>query len=894
MTDWPALIRRGSPQPPHVSREAPPRYGGWGLSLSGWVLLAWGDAAGEVLLALWDVPPWRRPVVLPWPFHPEEIRLGYMIGGGPMKSATQTNGRHQAEKVQAPSAPSEVQQIPLGRIRPSPTNPRKRFDQEELARMAETMKAHGVLQAVVVRPRPRTPTCLAVEWWQKEGEPDLELVAGERRLRAAKLAGLETIPGKVCDLDDVTVLEIQAIENECREDTTALEKADHYQRMVEAGAPAEQIAAKVGVSVSTVRDLLRVGKLAQEFPKVRKALEEGGLSPSVAALLARVPGPEARRQAAEWALQGNYGGELPSYRQVKQDIQHRFTVELKQAPFPTGDKKLLPEAGSCKECPRRVGNLQKVDPTGYEGCRQDVCTDPECFRRKVAAHQARAEEKAQAQGKAVLPAEEAQKIFSRYSDHSGQHGRSKWLGLDGTWHAPDGGFTVRERLKGRLDGHQVLAHDQDGRPHWLVPRKLAVQLIEADVKAREGKAAEKEAAHVPRVPSDWAVGKRARALALEEIGTTALANFEDLDGLASQGGPETNAAYNALQLVAWQAALNELEDRYGDDDDLCPLSRRIPGLFELDDQAEEQRRVAAWAAAASPRELLAYLLETSASGAIATHDDAFKPIGEAVLLNFTDAGKLSAFEKLARKELTSEARAKSRGKPAGKEKKEDAVAQGEPKATPTGLGLLHLSDGLRDKLVRAAGKEEIRTAPELWDYVTEHDGGPLAAIAALGIEPLVAAEEVLTALEECLGVKAEGEPACRVCGCTEEDCQRCTDRTGEPCWWTEEDLCSACGELVETDVKAIYEGNGGTLDPRVVLPSKLYQAGISTVGVALNFAPDADKSSRGLSAEQLRAVAAAARAWVDAQLQPAGGAAPPKGKRPSLKEAAQKAKGAKS
>jgi ParB family transcriptional regulator, chromosome partitioning protein len=116
---------------------------------------------------------------------------------------------------------SSIQDIPLGKIHESKTNPRRQFDEKELAELAANIKQHGVLQPILVRPLPK-------------GIADsFELVAGARRYRASKLAGRKSIPATVRELTDAEALEVQVIENVQRVDVHPLDEAQGYAALLE-------------------------------------------------------------------------------------------------------------------------------------------------------------------------------------------------------------------------------------------------------------------------------------------------------------------------------------------------------------------------------------------------------------------------------------------------------------------------------------------------------------------------------------------------------------------------------------------------------------------------------------------------------------------------------------
>lgn len=137
--------------------------------------------------------------------------------------------------------------IAIDRVRPHPNQPRRRFDEAELATLTESIRVHGVLQPILVT----------------ETIDGYRLVAGERRLRAAAAAGLDRIPAVIRQLDDQTQLEVALIENLQREDLDAIEAARGFRRLIdEFGFSPEQIAARVGRARSTVANTLRLLDLA--------------------------------------------------------------------------------------------------------------------------------------------------------------------------------------------------------------------------------------------------------------------------------------------------------------------------------------------------------------------------------------------------------------------------------------------------------------------------------------------------------------------------------------------------------------------------------------------------------------------------------------------------------
>jgi ParB family chromosome partitioning protein len=174
--------------------------------------------------------------------------------------------------------PQEIVQIPIARVRPNPYQPRTRFSEEALTELAETIRQHGVLQPIVVRP---------------EGG-QFVLVAGERRLRAAERAGLETIPAVLRQLDERQMLELALVENLQREDINPVEAARAYQRLAEEfGLTHGEVAQRTGKSRAAVVNTLRLLQLPSD---VLAEVEEGKLTEGHGRALLLLPTNADRRE----------------------------------------------------------------------------------------------------------------------------------------------------------------------------------------------------------------------------------------------------------------------------------------------------------------------------------------------------------------------------------------------------------------------------------------------------------------------------------------------------------------------------------------------------------------------------------------------------------------------
>jgi ParB family chromosome partitioning protein len=175
----------------------------------------------------------------------------------------------------------ELREVPVGSISPNPRQPRRRFEEEALNALAGSLGERGVLQPVLVRPNP---------------EGTYELVAGERRLRAARIAGLKTIPALVRPHDDAAALELALIENMAREDLNPVEEARACAALVEElGLTREQVGRRVGRGRVAVSNLMRLLDLPDEALEL---LEEGGLSEGHGRALLLAKDHAARRRLA--------------------------------------------------------------------------------------------------------------------------------------------------------------------------------------------------------------------------------------------------------------------------------------------------------------------------------------------------------------------------------------------------------------------------------------------------------------------------------------------------------------------------------------------------------------------------------------------------------------------
>jgi ParB family chromosome partitioning protein len=192
---------------------------------------------------------------------------------------------------------ADFRDVELDLIDESPLNPRKYFEKEALAELTASVKEHGIITPLLARP-------------SKGGR--YELGAGHRRLRAAKAAGLATVPTLVRHMSDLQLLEVLTIENLVRQDVTPLEEASGFQALIEAAEyDVARIADRVKKSEKYVYDRI---KLLQLIPEAKKLLLDGTITPGHGILIARLSKDDQRRALAAESRNGSDGGVLESER----------------------------------------------------------------------------------------------------------------------------------------------------------------------------------------------------------------------------------------------------------------------------------------------------------------------------------------------------------------------------------------------------------------------------------------------------------------------------------------------------------------------------------------------------------------------------------------------------
>ncbi len=198
-------------------------------------------------------------------------------------------------------------EINVDEIKPNPYQPRKQFDEKKLQELADSIAIHGVFTPILV----------------KKSIQGYELIAGERRLRASKLANQKTIPAILVDFDDEAMMEIALLENVQREDLNAIEEAQGYQKIIEKlNMTQEQLAKRIGKSREHVTNMLRLLKLPSE---IQKMVLEGQLSMGHVRALLAVENEEDMILLAKQAIK-----EKLSVRKVEQLVKTLSQPKVKK------------------------------------------------------------------------------------------------------------------------------------------------------------------------------------------------------------------------------------------------------------------------------------------------------------------------------------------------------------------------------------------------------------------------------------------------------------------------------------------------------------------------------------------------------------------------------------
>jgi ParB/RepB/Spo0J family partition protein len=403
---------------------------------------------------------------------------------------------------------TKIENWGLDKIKPGKSNPRTDFNEEALAELSESVATHGILQPLVTRPDwciGKSPAEIAQINGNAPATNFLEIVAGERRFRAALKAKLETAPVSIRLFSDQDVLEIHLIENLQRENLDPFEEAAGYRQLLDlkdaSGGPVHTVKSIAGrVHKDRARVYHRM-KLLNVPASMRSAVSNGRVSVRVAEMGGEIPTKEMREAFAAEVLKPTdpkYGVGPLTVLQARELIETRFNRQLSAAQFDQKDPTLVAViqddqtgerigGGACTDCPRRTGNMEDVIGKTK---RPDVCTNPQCFSLKTDAHFARLMESAVAEGKKILTTEEAAAVFEpdgsiwydcdyvKLSDQPDpQQVRADHTGKLPTWKKLIDGLEAKPQL--------YIARDPRGRIVELVKSALAIEAVNLAAKEKK-------------------------------------------------------------------------------------------------------------------------------------------------------------------------------------------------------------------------------------------------------------------------------------------------------------------------------------------------------------------------------------------------------------------------
>lgn len=366
-------------------------------------------------------------------------KMTYPVGAKPESSTKGNEGQVQE---------LEVKYVLRKQVRPDPDQPRKTFDQDKLKELADSIKAVGIRQPIQVEwvtgLQLIEPDLVEKDWRVRHGktvktfatagqarefmserakaghtpEAHYRIVDGERRWRAAELAGVERVPVMVVDTSSAEwekqKLAVQMVLNQQHENITALEEAAAYQREIESGRhTAESLYKALGISRGTLFSRLALNRVDAQ---AREALLAGKISVSVAGLLTAVSKEEMKNAISSVAGR--------SFRDAQQVVEEHYARQLGKAPFDMQKDYEAPAAAEllfnpeqpnclvrCTVCPRRSGN---AEGSGLKN--PNVCTLPKCYQVKVEAAAGLKLAEAKVKGFEVLPEKAAESVFNNYGE----------------------------------------------------------------------------------------------------------------------------------------------------------------------------------------------------------------------------------------------------------------------------------------------------------------------------------------------------------------------------------------------------------------------------------------------------------------------------------------------
>ena len=224
------------------------------------------------------------------------------------------------------SNPAAANEVPIEQIVPNPYQPRSEFDPESLQELADSIRTLGIIQPLTLR---------------QTGPTSFQIISGERRFRAAQVAGLTHVPAFIRQADDAAMLEMAIVENIQREDLDPIDTALSFQRLIdECNLTQEAMALRLGKKRTTIANSLRLLKLPEE---IQKALKTGRISVGHAKVLLGIDNVATQRRLFENTVRNDW-----SVRQLEQKVQQ---LEKGEAPVPAAE----PLSGLIDSLATRVG-----------------------------------------------------------------------------------------------------------------------------------------------------------------------------------------------------------------------------------------------------------------------------------------------------------------------------------------------------------------------------------------------------------------------------------------------------------------------------------------------------------------------------------------------------------
>jgi len=263
--------------------------------------------------------------------------------------------------------------VKLDRLIESRRNPRQSWDEAAMADLVESVKRYGILTPLIVRP--------------VGNDEKYEILAGARRFRAAREAGLDALPCRVVEVENDTALEVIVVENLQRKDIHPLEEADGFAEILDlSNGDVGGLSAKVGKKPAYVTKRLSLLKLVE---KGKKLFLAGKIAEPHAMMISRLQ-PADQKAALEYVKD-----EEVSISALRDWIEQEVMRDLSKTSFSKTDTQLVPKAGSCEKCPKRTGCSKDL----FDDIKQsDRCMDGACFKLKMQAHIAELEKSLQAAG----------------------------------------------------------------------------------------------------------------------------------------------------------------------------------------------------------------------------------------------------------------------------------------------------------------------------------------------------------------------------------------------------------------------------------------------------------------------------------------------------------------